>query len=67
MPILGAYIADEYLGRFNTILGAIFIAIIGHIVLVVSAVPSVLQHPHGAYACFWVGMIIMGVGTGGFK
>jgi POT family proton-dependent oligopeptide transporter len=67
LPILGAYIADEHLGRFNTILGAIFVAIVGHIILVVSAIPSVLVHPKSAYGVFWLGMIIMGIGTGGFK
>ncbi|KAF2421251.1 PTR2-domain-containing protein [Tothia fuscella] len=67
MPIIGAYIADEYLGRFNTILGAIFVAIFGHTVLVVSALPPVIVHTKQAFGCFWAGMIIMGIGTGGFK
>lgn len=66
-PLLGAYVADTYLGRFNTICVALAIAIVGHIILVISAVPSVLNNAHGALACFLIGLIIMGVGTGGFK
>lgn len=67
-PLFGAYIADTYLGRFNTICWAILVAIIGHILLIVSAIPSVLtSSSHGAFACFIIALIIMGAGTGGFK
>lgn len=55
------------MGRYNTIMMAIGIALFGHIIIVVSAVPSVISHPHGAIACFAIGMIIMGIGTGCFK
>lgn len=67
MPILGAYIADEYLGRFRTIQYAIFISIIGHVILVVSATPAVIVHTKTAWGVFWLGMVVMGIGTGGFK
>lgn len=67
MPLLGAYIADEKLGRYNTIMMAIAIALVGHIIIIISAVPAVVSHPTGAIACFAIGMIIMGVGTGCFK
>ncbi|KAJ9647321.1 hypothetical protein H2201_003921 [Coniosporium apollinis] len=67
MPILGAYVADEYLGRFNTILAAIAIALVGHVILIISAIPPVIQNPNGAIACFAIGLVIMGVGVGGFK
>jgi proton-dependent oligopeptide transporter, POT family len=66
-PLLGAYVADTYLGRFNTIFVSLAIAIVGHIILTVSAVPSVLSNPNGALGCFVVGLILMGIGTGGFK
>ena len=46
---------------------AIAIAIVGHIILVVSAIPSVIIYPERAIACFAVGLILMGVGVGGFK
>lgn len=67
MPILGAYVADEYLGRFNTILAAIGVALVGHVILIISAIPSVISNPNSAIACFSVGLVIMGVGVGGFK
>lgn len=66
-PLLGAYIADTYLGRFSTIFISLAIAIVGHIILTISAVPSVLSNSHGALASFLVGLILMGIGTGGFK
>jgi proton-dependent oligopeptide transporter, POT family len=66
-PLLGAYVADTYLGRFNTIFVSLAIAIVGHIILTVSAVPSVLSNPSGALGCFVIGLILMGIGTGGFK
>lgn len=66
-PLLGAYIADSYLGRFNTIFISLAVAIVGHIILTVSAIPSVLSNPNGALGCFVIGLILMGLGTGGFK
>jgi len=67
MPLVGAYIADEYLGRYRTIMYAIALALVGHCVLIVSAIPSVIASPNGAITCFSIGLIIMGMGTGGFK
>ncbi|KAF2866264.1 POT family-domain-containing protein [Massariosphaeria phaeospora] len=65
-PIIGAIIADEYLGRFNTIFIAIAFSIVGHILLVVSALPSVLASGK-AIAPFILGVIVLGFGTGAFK
>ena len=66
-PLLGAYVADEYLGRYKTIHVAVFIDIIGHIILTISAIPQVITNPDGAMACFAIGLLIMGIGTGCFK
>ncbi|KAF8066511.1 peptide transporter PTR2A [Lyophyllum atratum] len=65
-PLFGAYIADTYLGRFNTICIAVFIALIGHIILIVAAVPGVIEHS-SAVGAFVVALIVMGLGTGLFK
>lgn len=65
-PIIGAIIADEYLGRFNTIFIAIAFSIIGHILLIISAIPSVLTGD-AAIAPFILGVIVLGFGTGAFK
>lgn len=67
MPLFGAYIADSYLGRYRTIFWALLIGIIGHVILIVSALPPVIKNPPGAMAAFILGIITMGVGTGGFK
>lgn len=67
MPLLGGYLADTYLGRFKTIQLAIAFAIVGHIILIVSSIPSVMDNEQGALGCFTVGLVILGVGTGCFK
>ncbi|GLA47545.1 hypothetical protein AnigIFM63604_002222 [Aspergillus niger] len=67
MPLMGAYMADQYWGRFRTIMFSIGVALLGHTILVISAIPPVIKNPHGAIACFSIGLVIMGVGTGGFK
>ncbi|THU85118.1 PTR2-domain-containing protein [Dendrothele bispora CBS 962.96] len=66
-PILGGYLADTYWGRYNTICVAIGVAFIGHIVLIVSAIPSVVVHSNNSLAAFIIGMLITGLGTGLFK
>jgi len=65
-PIIGAIIADEYLGRFNTIFVAIGFSILGHILLIISALPVVLDTGK-AIAPFILGVITLGFGTGAFK
>ncbi|KAJ7896358.1 hypothetical protein B0H14DRAFT_2278124, partial [Mycena olivaceomarginata] len=42
-PLISAYIADVHLGLYNTIIIAVFIAPIRHIILIVSAVPGVIE------------------------
>lgn len=66
-PLAGAYIADEHLGRFKTIMYAIACALVGHTILIISAIPPVIKTPNGSIAAFAVGLVIMGMGTGGFK
>ncbi|ETI23683.1 hypothetical protein G647_05486 [Cladophialophora carrionii CBS 160.54] len=66
-PLLGAWVADTYLGRYQTIMIAIAIVVIGHVILVIAALPSVLQHTQTALISFILGLIIFGFGTGGFK
>ena len=66
-PLLGAWLADTYLGRYTTIMAAIAIAVVGHIILTVAALPPVLQNPQTAFITFISGLIVFGFGTGGFK
>lgn len=67
MPLFGAFVADQYLSRFRTIMWAIAVAMLGHSVLVISSIPAVISNPSGSIACFTIGLVIMGNGTGGFK
>ncbi|OJJ44553.1 hypothetical protein ASPZODRAFT_70968 [Penicilliopsis zonata CBS 506.65] len=67
VPLVAAWVADEHWGRYRTICVAVAIAILGHIVLVISALPAVITHTTTCFAVFLVGVVIMGVGTGGFK
>lgn len=66
-PLLGAYVADVYTNRFNALCIGVAFAMVGHILLVISAIPSVLDDSHGALACFIIALVIMGFGTGFFK
>ncbi|KAK0652199.1 POT family-domain-containing protein [Cercophora newfieldiana] len=60
MPLFGAWVADSYLGRFKTIALALGIDLIGHIVLITSALPPVIKNPDGAMGAFIIGIITMG-------
>ncbi|KAF9735626.1 hypothetical protein PMIN02_005391 [Paraphaeosphaeria minitans] len=66
-PLLGAWIADTYLGRYKTIVYSVIIAEIGHVLLVGSSTPGMLDKPNSALALFMFGLLIMGLGTGTFK
>ena len=67
MPLVGAWVADQYWGRYRTIFSSIACALVGHTILIISAIPQVIARPGGSIACFAVGLVIMGIGTGGFK
>ncbi|KIX96749.1 uncharacterized protein Z520_07469 [Fonsecaea multimorphosa CBS 102226] len=66
-PLLGAWLADTYLGRYKMIIMAIGIAVIGHVLLTISALPSVLAHTDTALVAFIIALVVFGLGTGGFK
>ncbi|KAL8925573.1 MAG: hypothetical protein Q9208_003465 [Pyrenodesmia sp. 3 TL-2023] len=62
-----SYIADQYWGRYKTIQVSIAIALVGHVILIIATIPQVIAHPNRAIGCFCLGLIIFGVGVGGFK
>jgi POT family proton-dependent oligopeptide transporter len=66
-PLLGAWIADTYLGRYKTILYSVLVAEVGHLILVASAAPAVIKNANTSLGVFILGLIIMGLGTGTFK
>lgn len=65
-PIFGAIIADQYLGKYNTILIFCIVYIVGLLVLTCTSIPSALDHGAGLGG-FIVSVIIIGLGTGGIK
>lgn len=65
--LLGGYLADTYWGRFKTINYAIVVATVGHVLLIVAALPPVIENNQGALAAFIIGLILFGVGVGWFK
>ncbi|KAI5863619.1 PTR2-domain-containing protein [Durotheca rogersii] len=67
MPLLGGYLADTYWGKYKTIHIAIVVAMFGHIILIIAALPPVIANPRGSLGCFAVGLIFFGIGVGFFK
>lgn len=67
MPMAGGYVADTYWGRYKTINFAIIVATLGHIIIVISAVPGVIEKSNTALGVFCLGLIFFGVGVGFFK
>ena len=64
-PLIGAWIADSYWGRFKTICVAVFVALVGHIILIIAAVPGVIEEK-SAVGAFVVALIVMGFGQSKF-
>lgn len=65
--VIGGWMADTYWGKYKTIHVAVGMAMFGHIILIISALPPVIANPQGALGCFSVGLIFFGIGVGFFK
>jgi POT family proton-dependent oligopeptide transporter len=65
-PILGAIVADQYLGKYNTIVIFCCVYIIGLIILTCTSIPAALDSGAGLGG-FIVSLIVIGLGTGGIK
>ncbi|KAI8319893.1 PTR2-domain-containing protein [Martensiomyces pterosporus] len=65
-PILGAIIADQWWGKFKTILVFSFIYMIGDLILTLTSIPASIRH-NGALPGLIIAMITIGLGTGGIK
>ncbi|KAJ7738242.1 POT family-domain-containing protein [Mycena maculata] len=66
-PLFGAYVADAHLGRYDTVCIAVAIALVGHIILIVCAVPGVIEHTNASMGVYILAIIVTGFGTGLFK
>ncbi|KAI8137936.1 POT family-domain-containing protein [Fennellomyces sp. T-0311] len=65
-PILGAIIADQYLGKYRAILLFSCIYFLGLIILTCTSIPSAISSG-ATFPGYIVAIIIIGLGTGGIK
>ncbi|KAF2653461.1 peptide transporter-like protein PTR2 [Lophiostoma macrostomum CBS 122681] len=65
-PIIGAIVADQYLGKYSTIRYFSMIYMVGIFVLFVTSLPFSIKHG-GAFPGLVAAMFIIGLGTGGIK
>ncbi|GJN71027.1 hypothetical protein PLIIFM63780_002382 [Purpureocillium lilacinum] len=64
--VIGAIIADQYLGKYKAILCACSVYIVGLVILVTTATPSAITHGAGLGGLI-AAMVTIGLGTGGIK
>ncbi|KAI8377943.1 POT family-domain-containing protein [Radiomyces spectabilis] len=65
-PIIGAIIADQYWGKYKTIVVFAFIYFIGLIILTLTSIPAAISSG-ATFPGFVVAIIIIGLATGGIK
>ena len=61
-PILGAFIADAWLGKYRTILSLSIVYCLGHLALALMGVPGM-----GAESWMMTGLYLIALGSGGIK
>ncbi|OHW98012.1 POT family protein [Colletotrichum incanum] len=64
--VIGAVVADQYLGKFKAILAACAVYIVGLIILVATSTPASINNGAG-FGGLIAAMITIGLGTGGIK
>ncbi|KAI9846137.1 MAG: peptide transporter ptr2 [Thelocarpon superellum] len=65
-PILGAIVADQYLGRYRTILFFSIVYVVGLLILFLSSLPIAIEK-QASLGGLIAAMIVIGLGTGGIK
>lgn len=65
-PIIGAIVADQYLGKYKTIVMFCGVYLCGLLILVCTSIPEALANGAGLGG-FIVAILIIGLGTGGIK
>ena len=65
-PILGAVVADQYLGKYRTIYWFALIYMVGIVILFLSSLPASIEAGL-AFGGLLIAMIVIGLGTGGIK
>ena len=64
-PLFGAGLADQFLGKFKTIIYLSCVYVVGHIIKTVGTMTSYPSIPHNELSL--LGLFIIAVGTGGIK
>jgi len=65
-PILGAIVADQYLGKYKAIVLFSLIYMAGLLIMVCTSIPTSLENGAGLGG-FIAAILIIGIGTGGIK
>lgn len=65
-PIIGAIVADQYLGKYKTIVLFCCVYLAGLLILVCTSIPHSLESGAGLGG-FIVAILVIGLGTGGIK
>ncbi|KAH0833178.1 POT family-domain-containing protein [Lanmaoa asiatica] len=65
-PIGGAYIADTYWGRYKTVCWSVVLAMLGHVIMIISAIPGIIGRK-ASVGLFVLSLVVTGTGAGGFK
>ncbi|KAI9276318.1 POT family-domain-containing protein [Sporodiniella umbellata] len=65
-PVLGAIVADQYVGRYWTILIFSCVYMIGWLILTCTSLPASLESGAG-FPGYVVSLVVIGFGTGGIK
>ncbi|KAH6672599.1 putative peptide transporter PTR2 [Halenospora varia] len=66
LPIFGGWLADAHLGRFKTIVIGVIICGISHVIMIISAIPSVIQAGK-AIGPFALSLYMLSIGAALFK
>ncbi|THU94802.1 peptide transporter PTR2A [Dendrothele bispora CBS 962.96] len=66
-PLFGGYVGDAHLGRFKTIWMGIAIRLVGHVILIVAALPGVIANQSASLGIFVTALFFIGIGTGFFQ
>ncbi|GJD01136.1 POT family protein [Colletotrichum higginsianum] len=64
--VIGAVVADQYLGKFKAILAACAVYVVGLVILVATSTPASIQNGAG-FGGLIAAMVTIGLGTGGIK
>ncbi|KAF0436568.1 putative MFS peptide transporter [Gigaspora margarita] len=65
-PIFGAILADQYIGRYNTIVMFCGVYMVGLVILTLTAIPAAIV-ANASLPGLIIAMVIIGLGTGGIK